>query len=116
MDLSTHTCSRWTICRVAGEVDISTTPALRERLLTVLDGPGQGVLLDLSAVTFMDASGLGVLVFIKRMVEEREGTLRLLAPPPAIRRLLKAGGLSGQFPVGVDLVTVERTGPVLGTV
>ncbi|GHE30511.1 anti-sigma factor antagonist [Streptosporangium violaceochromogenes] len=114
MDLSTHTHSRWVICSVAGEVDIFTAPAVREHLLAALDGPGRGILLDLSAVTFMDASGLRVLISIKREVEERQRTLCLLAPTPAIRRLLKAGGLSGHFCVKAGPVTAERTEPVLG--
>lgn len=99
MDLSTHDHSRWTICRVAGEVDISTAPALHEHLLAALAGLGQEVLLDLSGVTFMDASGLRVLVLVNRLLQERGGTLHLLAPAPVICRLLEVTGLTGQFPV-----------------
>ncbi|MBG0826637.1 STAS domain-containing protein [Planomonospora sp. ID67723] len=115
MDLSTHTHPPWTVCRVTGEVDVFTAPALRAHLLAALGKPGRGVLLDLSAVTFMDASGLGVLVFVKRMLEAQEGTLRLLAPSAAVRRLLKAGGLAGQFPVSLDMAAAEQAEPVAGT-
>ncbi len=74
MDLSTRVLSDRTICRVSGKVDIFTTYELREYLLTALDRPGRRLLVDLSGVTFIDSSGLGVLVFIRRMTLRRGGT------------------------------------------
>jgi anti-sigma B factor antagonist len=101
------------VCRVTGEVDIATAPALREHLLAALDQPGHRILLDLSAVTFMDASGLDVLVFVKRMAVRRGGALRLLAPPAAICRLLTASGLLGYFAMSRELVAAEHTELIL---
>lgn len=111
MDLSTHAHLPWTVCHVTGDVELLNAHTLREHLLDALEQPGHRVLLDLSAVTFMDASGLGVLVFIKRMAILRGGALRLLAPSSAVCRLLMASGLSGHFIVGPDLVVAEQPEP-----
>lgn len=113
MDPSPCTHPLWMVCRVTGEVDIATAHALREHLLTALDQPGHRILLDLSAVTFMDASGLDVLVFVKRMAVRRGGALRLLAPPAAICRLLTASGLLGHFAMSRELVAPEQAELIL---
>lgn len=115
MDLSTHVYAEWTICRIRGEIDIFTAPALREHLLAALDRPRPRVLVDLAGVTFMDASGLGILVLIQRRAAHRDGTLRLLAPTPAIRRLLKISGLSARFAVSPDPTATQNAEPVILT-
>jgi len=52
----------FTIARLEGDLDIATTPVLRERLLSVLR-PGMPLLvLDLSGVSFCDVSALAVLI------------------------------------------------------
>ncbi len=113
MDLSTHTHSDWTVCSVSGDVDIFTTYALREYLLAALSPSGCRILVDLSGVTFMDASGLGVLVFIRRVAIRRGGTLRLLAPTQMMRRLLTSSGLSTMFTVSLDLPAPRQAEPAL---
>jgi anti-anti-sigma factor len=82
-----------TIIRLRGEIDIATAPALRERLLGVLR-PGMGVvILDLSGVSFCDASGLGVLVGIHHHATAVGVTLRLTALHPRVTRMLHIHGL-----------------------
>ncbi|MFC4591396.1 STAS domain-containing protein [Sphaerisporangium corydalis] len=116
MDLSTRVNSDWTVCSVAGDVNIFTTHEFREHLLAALDRPGRRLLVDLSAVTFMDASGLAVLIFIRRMAMRRGGTLRLLAPTRLLRRLLTTSGLSRTFTVSLDLPAVRKAEAALTTV
>jgi anti-anti-sigma factor len=85
---STHT-----LIRLRGEIDLATAPRLRERLLGLLQ-PGVGlVILDLSGVSFCDASGLGVLVGSHRHATTLGLTLRLTALNPQIVRLLHIHGL-----------------------
>lgn len=48
--------------RLSGELNAVTSPALRERILTMLEEGAHAVLVDLTAVTFIDSSGLGALV------------------------------------------------------
>lgn len=79
-------------CRLVGEVDfISSGPLLST--LTSLIGPGDGaVVADLTAVTFIDSSGLGALVQAHRTALERETRLLVVASSPVLR-LLRVTGL-----------------------
>lgn len=49
---------------VAGEIDLATCPRLKWELLAAIEAatPPRKILIDLSAVTFIDARGVGVLV------------------------------------------------------
>jgi anti-anti-sigma factor len=108
MDLSKSVHADWTVCRVAGDVDIFTGFALREHLIAALDRPGRRLLVDLSGVTFMDAGGLGILIFTQRMAESRGGWIRLVAPTAGVRRLLMLTGLTDSFSISEDLVSAQQ--------
>jgi anti-anti-sigma factor len=82
-----------TLIRLGGEIDFATVPGLRERLFGLLR-PGAGlVILDLSGVSFCDASGLGVLVGSHHHAATLGLTLRLTALPPRVADLLHLHGL-----------------------
>lgn len=77
---------------VSGDVDLSTGPALQDRVAALLRAAGgeagaTEVVLDLSGITFLDCAGLGYL----RQLQElgvRDGRVRLVAPSAAVLRLL----------------------------
>jgi anti-sigma B factor antagonist len=76
---------------ISGEIDIATSQAMRDALAT---GPGREHLeVDLSAVTFMDASGIGVLLAARQKAVDSGGSLTLRAPSWAVRRLTRVLGL-----------------------
>jgi anti-sigma B factor antagonist len=83
------------IVAVQGEVDLTTAPEFAEvlRTVTTLDAPE--VLVDLSGVTFMDSTGLGVLVMAARKV-----TVRIVGSSPAIGRILELAGLDEMAEAG----------------
>jgi anti-anti-sigma factor len=84
---------------VLGELDLRTAPGLAEALDRLLDGGVRDLELDLSAVTFMDSAGLGVLLRVHRRLQGT-GRLTLTGPPPAVRRVLALSGID-------DLVAVR---------
>jgi anti-sigma B factor antagonist len=92
------------VVRVVGEVDIATAPSLRERLEQVL-APARRVVVDLSEVTFLDSTGLSVLVGAwKRLSGEGlEGDLRLVVVRPTIQKVLEITGLDQVFSVFATL-------------
>jgi anti-sigma B factor antagonist len=63
----------------AGELDIATVDALRQRLIAAVVRPGDTVL-DLSDVTFIDSTGLGAVIVADRLARERGGRLAVIAP------------------------------------
>ncbi|HZR50978.1 MAG TPA: STAS domain-containing protein [Streptosporangiaceae bacterium] len=91
------------IARLRGDLDIATTPAVRERLLGLL-GPGVRLLIiDLSGVSFCAAAGLAVLIGTQRRATERRITVRVAAPRPQAATLLRITGLDRSLTVCATL-------------
>ncbi|MEV4455080.1 STAS domain-containing protein [Microbispora sp. NPDC049633] len=88
-----------TTIRLSGEIDIFTSPDLREDLLDVLRYSRNMLVLDLSGVAACDFSGLGVLVGIQRRAKTMGITLSLTAARPYLSRLLHVTGLDRTIPM-----------------
>jgi anti-sigma B factor antagonist len=56
------------------------------------------MVLDMTAVVFMDSSALKILLEIRRRLVERGGTLRLFGAPRQIMRVLKIANLQSYLP------------------
>lgn len=88
----------------AGDVDLQTTPALREALGTVITDPDTTrVEIDLSRVTFLDSTGIGVLMAAYKAAARKGVSLRVRHPGPMVRMVLELAGvydvlLSGELP------------------
>lgn len=82
LSLSARTECGYVIAVLSGELDIASAPALREQLLGLLTPAASRLIIDLSAVSYADASGLAVLVGTGRRAGLLGGHLRLAAPPP----------------------------------
>lgn len=85
------------VLRVSGEIDIATAPALAEALRARLEaaGPGAELIVDLAAVTFIDARGLAVLLEAAEVARSRGITLRTTGHPSCLRRLTAVTGDGG---------------------
>lgn len=79
-------------CRLAGEVDFTSAGPMQATLTAMLLPGGGTVVVDLSRVTFIDSSGLGVLVQAHRTARERDTRLLVVASPP-VRKLLRLTAL-----------------------
>ena len=77
---------------VSGEVDSSSAPLLREQLDTLFEGELRELVIDLSAVTFLDSAGLCVLAAAHRRAGS-DVQLRVLASSRAVIRPLQITGL-----------------------
>jgi anti-sigma B factor antagonist len=76
---------------VRGELDLAAAPQLWESLEPVLL-PGVLVVLDGTAMTFLDSSGLRVLLQAHKRAESDGAVFRLVAPEPAVQRVLDLAG------------------------
>jgi anti-anti-sigma factor len=93
------------VVEVMGEVDVRSAPNLRSRLDAASRRyRGQVVVVDLSGVTFIDSTGLGVLVGALRSMRSTGGGLCLSGCAPGVARVLSITGLDHVF-------DVERDGP-----
>ena len=81
------------VLRVRGDVDMSTSPTLRAHLSALIELGHHDIVLDLAALTFMSAAGLGVIAEAAARLAESDGLLWLRAPPAMTLRLLEIAGL-----------------------
>lgn len=88
---------RGVVVDVGGEIDLSTAPALWERLTGVINEGHDLIVLDLAHVGFMDSTGLGTLVGALKRVKERGGDLALVGVGRPVMRLLSITGLDRVF-------------------
>jgi anti-sigma B factor antagonist len=81
--------SEYVVVQVAGEIDLVTAPVLQRHLDTATASNRPTVVIDLSATTFLDARGVGVLVATRKQVAQAGSRLVLRRPPPLVRRVLE---------------------------
>jgi anti-sigma B factor antagonist len=80
------------VVHVSGELDLSTAGHLRELLSGLIRAGTPQLVLDLSGVTFMDCTGLGVLIRAREASTVRGGGLLLVGVPGRVRALLALTG------------------------
>jgi len=90
------------IIRLVGALDLAAAPALRERLIGVLDRGTSLLILDLSRVLSCDVSGLAVLIGTQRRARHLGTVVRLAAPSPPVTELLRSTGLDRSFTIYPD--------------
>jgi anti-anti-sigma factor len=93
LSVSSRTEGAHTIAALSGELDIASVPALREQLQGLLRPAASRLVIDLSRVSYADASGLAVLVATGRRAGLLGGYMRLAAPAPAVAKILRITGL-----------------------
>ncbi len=84
---------------VRGEIDVATSPELQEILVELIGRGPELLIVNLTDVSFIDSTGLGVLVGAVRDVRARGGDLRLVVTEPHIVKLLELTGLDEVFSV-----------------
>ena len=93
LSVSSRSERGYVIAVLSGELDIACAPALREQLLGLLRPAASRLVIDLSRVSYADASGLAVLVATGRRAGLLGGYMRLAAPAPAVAKVLRITGL-----------------------
>lgn len=86
---------------VVGEIDMSNAAQVRDAgtaAVTAADVSGLDV--DLSAVTFLDSTGLGALVAVRTAGADLSRAVRITAASPRVRQVIEVCGLSSEF--GLD--------------
>jgi anti-sigma B factor antagonist len=84
---------------LVGEVDIYTAAPFKERMLELLDGGVEKLLVDLSGVTFIDSTALGVLIGGLRRVHDAGGMMALVVTTSVVERVLTITGLDRVFEI-----------------
>lgn len=82
---------------LSGEVDIYTAPQFRECLLELLDSGVKRLVVDLSQITFIDSTALGVLIGGVRRVHSSGGAMTIVVTTRPVERVLSITGLDRVF-------------------
>ncbi|MGW7052295.1 STAS domain-containing protein [Streptomyces sp. NPDC054887] len=93
------------VMTVGGDLDFDTSTLLNHHLANQIAHGRRHLVLDLSGLDFIDSSGLNVLVKANRETRLANDHLYLVAPAPAVRRLLEITGMSAVTPT---CATVEE--------
>jgi anti-anti-sigma factor len=93
------------LVRAAGEIDVSTVAALRSEVDAARE-EGATVLLDLSGVTFIDSSGLHLLLEASQSSAVSDWAFFVVQPSEVVQRLIKVTGTADMLTM-VD-PTAER--------
>jgi len=92
------------VVTVRGELDIGTAPALRERLSAAIGAGTRRLVIDLSAISFLDSVALATIVHAKQRLPE-DGRMALAVDPSSyVMLVFESGGL----PQVLDLVETRE--------
>jgi len=83
-----------TLVTLSGELDAATASFLYDKLSDLEVQDAHNVVLDLAQVTFMDSTGLAVIVTEHKRMRHSDGTLTIFSPPSSVRRLFEITGLT----------------------
>lgn len=108
MKLHTTEIGETTVMALAGDVDLSHSPALRKALMELMF-QRRAVVVDLSAVTYVDSSGIAGLVEAYQMARKNGTSFTLAAISDPVGRVLRLARLDRVFTI-VDTVEAAVKG------
>jgi anti-sigma B factor antagonist len=88
------------IARLSGEVDLSNAAEVGDELAKAVPNSALGLILDLTATTYLDSSGVHLVFDLAERLRTRQQQLRIVVPTGApIRRVLRIVELGDTVPV-----------------
>jgi anti-sigma B factor antagonist len=100
------------VIRTEGDVDLSSSPRLRDALLTAYDQEAKHVIVDLNEVPYMDSSGIATLVEALKLSRQSNGRLTLAAMRPAVESVFELAYLKQVFEVSASVeAALDGGGP-----
>ena len=103
-----HCTSGCAVVVATGEIDLYTAPALRDSLVRAGESSSR-VVIDLTDVTFLDSTGLGVMLGALGRARDTDRSVALVGPTDMVKRVLQITQLDQVFP------TYARLDEALGT-
>lgn len=110
---SPTTADEHTVIKLTGEVDLGNAPQIGRELRSALSGEPATLVVDLSEMTFMDSTLLGLLVQTRQRAIARGSRVLLVRPQQTIRRVFQLTGLDKRFEwlESADSLTAEMHVP-----
>lgn len=102
LTIDTEVTPELTTVSVAGEVDVSNAHEMGDVLDELVAQGARKVDVDLSAVPYIDSTGIGVLVGAAHRISEADGEMTISKPQPNVLRVLTLLGVGTEFHVHED--------------
>lgn len=90
------------IFRIAGEVDLKSSPQLREKLQGALKEKPKGILLEMSQCNYIDSSGIATLVEALQRLRSYGGRMAIVGAVQRVKDIFEIAHLDGIFPMFAD--------------
>jgi anti-sigma B factor antagonist len=82
-----------------GEIDLFTAPELKQVLTDAIEGGERRIAIDLSEVSFLDSTALGVLIGAVKRLRSRGGALAIVNTDSSIAKTFEITGLDQIFTI-----------------
>ncbi len=96
------------ILALEGEIDLHESPAVKERLRKMLESKPLRVFVDLTAVKYIDSSGLAVLIEAMQRINGYGGRLALYGIHANVQNIFHISRLDQVFHIFADKETAEK--------
>ena len=84
--------------RLAGELDMTSAATLEAAVSRAASESARSITMDLSRLSFIDSTGLAVIVHTSGLCSNRGCAFKLIRGPRAVQRLFEVTGLDGVLP------------------
>ena len=81
------------VIRAVGELEIATVPEMRSKVTEVAERRPRAILFDFRQLSYLDSSGLGILVSAKKRLANHGGEVVIITAQPAVLKALSLSGL-----------------------
>ena len=103
MQIATTPGSDRYVITVSGEVDLATSPELDVAIIAAIESDNSSVAIDLTDVSFMDSSGLGVIVRGLKRCREADKDLDLVITNERVLKVFGITGLDQVIPIHASI-------------
>lgn len=100
------------VADLVGEIDVYHAPRLRAFLEERIESGATDLVLNLTGIVYIDSTGLGVLVAVRKTAVARGGDVALICPDDKIRRIFQITGLHAVFAIHPDEPSALAESPV----
>ena len=97
--------------RLTGELDLATAPALEQAVRGALEAGAERLVLDLANLTFVDSSGLRLLITLSARAPDEGWTLALTRPPEPSMSVFRLTGAEENLPFAEEQGAEEAPPP-----
>ena len=99
MEVNRRNTGESTIIDVSGEVDLYSSPRLREEIIDLTKKKISNIFVNLRDVVYMDSSGIATLVEGLQLSNKYDGGFKLIGLSPAVKEVFELARLEKVFDI-----------------